>query len=476
MSSAPQRSETDSASPAVQTADVAAYLDANRERVLEELLALLRIPSVSTDPRRAADVARAADFVADALRRAGLEARVHPTAGHPVVTAASPPIAGAPTVVIYGHYDVQPAEPLAAWATPPFEPVVLDGRILGRGASDDKGQVFAHVKAVEALRDLDGGLPLNVRFVVEGEEETGSPSLAAFLTEQRDALAADVALVSDGAMLAPETPTITYGLRGAVYLTVRVRTAARDLHSGAYGGGVANPLGALAALLASLKDADGRIAVAGFYDDVVEVDDAERERMAAVPFDRDAFMSEAGVAATPGEAGRGLLERLWARPALDVHGLGGGFVGQGMKTVIPAEGIAKLSCRLVARQDPDHIARLLDAHLRRVAPEGVEVDVVVEGRGEPTLTPLDHPAVTATARALEAVWGRPVVYARSGGSIPVVADLQRVLGAVPVLLDMGLEDDRLHAPNEKFEVRHYLQGIQASAATLRALAAALGPR
>ena len=476
MSTAPQRSETDAASQAGQTADVAAYLDANRERLLAELLDLLRIPSVSTDPRRAGDVARAAGFVADALRRAGLEARVHPTAGHPVVTAASPPIAGAPTVVIYGHYDVQPAEPVEAWSTPPFEPVVADGRIIGRGASDDKGQFFAHVKAIEALRDLDGGLPLNVRFVIEGEEEVGSPNLAPFLREHREALRADVALVSDGAMVAPETPTITYGLRGLVYLTVRVRAAGRDLHSGAYGGGVPNPLGALATMLAGLKDAQGRVAVAGFYDDVVELDDVERERLGAVPFDRDAFMADAGVTATPGEAGVALLERLWARPTLDVHGLGGGFVGEGSKTVIPAEGVAKLSCRLVANQDPDRIARLLEAHLQRSAPEGVAVEVVVEGRGDPALTPLDHPAVAATARALEGVWGRPVVFARSGGSIPVVADLQRVLGAVPVLLDMGLEDDRLHAPNEKFEVRHYLQGILASAVTLRALAAAVVPR
>jgi acetylornithine deacetylase/succinyl-diaminopimelate desuccinylase-like protein len=476
MSPAPQRSDIDAAFPVGRLADVGAYLDAHRERVLAELLDLLRIPSVSTDPERSADVALAAAFVADALRRAGLEAEVHPTPGHPVVTASSPPIAGAPTVVIYGHYDVQPAEPLDAWATPPFEPVVADGRIVGRGASDDKGQFFAHVKAVEALRDLDGSLPLNVRFVIEGEEEIGSPNLAPFLREHRDTLAADVALVSDGAMVAPETPTITYGLRGLAYLTVRVRTAGRDLHSGAYGGGVANPLGALATMLASLKDADGRITVEGFYDEVVELDDVERERLAAVPFDRDAFMADAGITTTPGEAGYGLLERLWARPTLDVHGLGGGFVGRGSKTVIPAEGVAKLSCRLVARQDPKRIVRLLETHLRRVAPEGVEVDVVVEGEGEPALTPLEHPAITATARALEAVWGRPVVYARTGGSIPVVVELQRVLGAVPVLLDMGLEDDRLHAPNEKFEVRHYLQGILASAVTLRTLAAILGPR
>ena len=450
------------------------YVEAQRERLLAELLEFLRIPSVSTDPRHAGDVARAADFVAESLRRAGLQATVHPTAGHPVVTAQTPARTGAPTVLVYGHYDVQPAEPLDAWTTPPFEPVIDGGRIRARGASDDKGQVFAHVKAVEALRDLDGGWPLNVRFVVEGEEEVGSPHLAEFLRAHRDDLAADVALVSDGAMVARETPTITYGLRGLAYLTVRVRAAGRDLHSGAYGGGVPNALLALCGMLASLKDEDGRVAVPGFYDRVRPLDGDERRRMAAVPFDREAFVRDAGVSATPGEVGYQLLERLWARPTLDVHGLGGGFVGDGAKTVIPAEGIAKLSCRLVADQDPRWVADAVRDHLVRVAPEGVSVEVTVEGLGEAALAPLDHPAVAAVARALEAVWGRPVVYARTGGSIPVVGELQRLLGAVPVLLDMGLEDDRLHAPDEKFEVRHYLQGIRASAAALGELAVALG--
>lgn len=454
------------------------HVEARRERLIGELLDFLRIPSVSTDPSRVGDVARAAEFVAEALRRAGLHAEVHPTAGHPVVTGATPPRPGAPTVLIYGHYDVQPAEPLTAWTTPPFEPTVEDGRIRARGASDDKGQVYAHVKAVEALRDVDGGWPLNVRFVVEGEEEIGSPHLAGFLRDHRDELTADVALVSDGAMVAPETPTITYGLRGLAYLTVRVRAAGRDLHSGAYGGGVPNALLALCGMLASLKDADGRVTVPGFYDDVRPIDAEERRRMAAVPFDRDAFMRDAGVSATPGEAGHDLLERLWARPTLDVHGLGGGFVGEGAKTVIPAEGVAKVSCRLVADQDPRRVADAVRAHLLRVAPAGVDVEVTVESLGEPALTPLDHPAVGAVARALTAVWGRPVVYARTGGSIPVVVELQRILGAVPVLLDMGLEDDRLHAPDEKFEVHNYLQGIRASAAALVELAQALreGPR
>lgn len=457
--------------PAVADDRMAAYVEAHRDRLLAELFDFLRLRSISTDPERAADVRAAADFVAEALTRAGLPAEVHETARHPVVTAASPLVPGAPTVLVYGHYDVQPPDPIELWRHDPFEPTLEDGAIVARGASDDKGQVFAHVKAVEALRELHGGLPLNVRFVVEGEEEIGSPNLAGFLRAHVDALRADVALVSDGAMVAPGTPTLTYGLRGLAYVTVRVKAAGRDLHSGAYGGGVPNALFALATMLASLKDADGRVQVDGFYDPVVEVSDEERARLAQVPFDRDAFMRDAGVRATPGEAGRGLLERLWARPTLDVHGLGGGFTGAGSKTVIPAEGVAKVSCRLVPDQDPEVVVAQLRRHLEAVAPEGVVVEVVAEGLGHPVITPLDHEAVRRTARALERVWGAPVVYARSGGSIPVVVDLERILGAAPVLLDMGLEDDRLHAPNEKFDVVNYLQGIRASAATLLALAA-----
>ena len=314
------------------------------------------------------------------------------------MTAASPLVPGAPTVLVYGHYDVQPPDPIELWRHDPFEPTLEDGAIVARGASDDKGQVFAHVKAVEALRDLYGELPLNVRFVVEGEEEIGSPNLAPFLRAHADALAADVALVSDGAMVAPGTPTLTYGLRGLAYVTVRVRAAGRDLHSGAYGGGVPNALLALATMLASLKDGDGRVLVEGFYDSVLEVSDEERARLAQVPFDREAFMRGAGVRATPGEAGRGLLERLWARPTLDVHGLGGGFTGAGSKTVIPAEGIAKVSCRLVPDQDPEVVVAQLRRHLEAAAPEGVDVEVVAEGLGHPVITPLEHDAVAPHGR------------------------------------------------------------------------------
>ena len=450
-------------------AAVAAYVDRESPRLIAELSDFLRIPSVSTDPERASDVQRAARFVADALERAGCTATIHPTARHPVVTAASPHVPGAPTVLIYGHYDVQPAEPLEAWSSPPFEPTLRGGAIVARGASDDKGQVYAHVKAVEALRDL-GGVPLNVRFLIEGEEEIGSPNLTDFLARHRDALTADVALVSDGAMVARDTPTLTYGLRGLAYVTVHVRAAGRDLHSGAYGGGVPNPLNALAVMIAGLKDAAGRVTIPGFYDDVRPLDDRERMRIAAVPFDEAAFRADAGVDATPGEAGFTLLERLWARPTLDVHGIGGGFTGSGSKTVIPATATAKISCRLVADQDPQRVVAALTAHLRDLAPPGIAVTVTTEGLGEPALTPLDHPAVAACAEALEAVWGREVVYARSGGSIPVIVELQRQLGAAVVMLDMGLEDDRLHAPDEKFEIRSYLQGVRASAAALTALA------
>ena len=462
---------TDLPDPAVADAAVAAYVDEHRDRLLAELFDFLRLRSISTDPERTADVRAAADFVAEALTRAGLTAEVHETARHPVVTASSPLVPGAPTVLVYGHYDVPPPDPIELWRHDPFEPTLEDGAIVARGASDDKGQVFAHVEAVAALRALHGELPLNVRFVVEGEEEIGSPNLAGFLHAHADELRADVAIVSDGAMVAPGTPTLTYGLRGLAYVTVRVKAAGRDLHSGAYGGGVPNALLALATMLASLKGADGRVRVEGFYDDVVEVSDEERARLAQVPFDRAAFMQDAGVRTTPGEAGRELLERLWARPTLDVHGLGGGFTGAGSKTVIPAEGLAKLSCRLVPNQDPEVVVAQLRRHLEAAAPEGIDVEVVAEGLGHPVITPLDHEAVRRTAGALERVWGAPVVYARSGGSIPVVVELERILGAAPVLLDMGLEDDRLHAPNEKFDVINYLNGIRASAATLLALAA-----
>jgi acetylornithine deacetylase/succinyl-diaminopimelate desuccinylase-like protein len=446
------------------------YLESNRERHLDELFAFLHIPSVSTDPDRTEDVAQAAAFVADALRRAGLEAEVHPTDGHGVVVGRSPEVPGAPTVLVYGHYDVQPAEPLELWNTPPFEATVIDGDILARGASDDKGQVYAHIKGVEALTQVDGALPLNVLFVVEGEEEIGSPNLRPFLERNAAALAADVVVISDGAMMAPDTPTLTYGLKGLAYLEVHVRGAGRDLHSGAYGGGVPNAINALAAMIAGLKDGDGRVTVPGFYDAVTALDDEERARMAAAPFDEAAFRADAGVSATPGEAGYSLIERLWARPTLDCNGIWGGFQGDGAKTVIPATAAAKLSCRLVPGQDPDDITEKVAHALEALAPEGIEVEVKRLHGGRPAATPIDAASVRAAAEALRASFGREPVFARTGGTIPVVADFQELLGSEVVLVGLGLEDDRAHAPNEKFAVRDYLRGIHTSALLFRALA------
>jgi acetylornithine deacetylase/succinyl-diaminopimelate desuccinylase-like protein len=446
------------------------YVTQAQDRLLEELFAYLRIPSVSTDPARADDTRRAAEFTAAALERAGLAATVHESARHPIVTAVGPHVPDAPTVLVYGHYDVQPPDPIDAWTTSAFEPHVRDGVIVARGASDDKGQVYAHIKGVEALLAVDGGLPLNVKFVIEGEEEIGSPNLPAFLEAERERLAADVVVISDGAMVAPETPTITYGLKGLAYATLFARGAGRDLHSGAYGGGVPNVLNALAVMLASLHDADGRVAVEGFYDDVKDLDDAERAQIARAPFSVEGFMTDTGVRATPGERGYTLLERLWARPTLDVNGLSGGFQGNGSKTVIAAEGMAKLSARLVPNQDPHDVFAKIERHLLAAAPEGIDVRLQLEGAGKPAMTPLHSPSVQAAGEALRTVWGKDPVFARSGGTIPVVAEFQRVLGAHPVLIGFGLESDRAHSPNEKFDVVNYLNAVRVSAELLRALA------
>lgn len=446
------------------------YLDRHRERNLGELLELLRIPSISTDPARQQDVRQAAEFVAGKLAALGFEALLLETPRHPVVLGRFQADPQAPTVLIYGHYDVQPPDPLELWTSAPFEPVVKDGLIVARGASDDKGQFFAHIKGAEALLATTGTLPVNLTFVIEGEEEIGSPNLTPVIEAHRDWLAADVVLISDGAMVAPDTPTITYGLRGLAYVELTVRGAGRDLHSGAYGGGAPNAIHALARIIAQLHDAQGRVTVPGFYDAVVELSDAERELFRQVPFDEARFKAEAGLRATPGEAGYTLLERLWARPTLDCNGIGGGFQGEGAKTVIPAEARAKISCRLVPNQDPQEITTKLAAHLKALAPEGVEVSVTELHGARPALTPIDAPAVQAAARALEAVFGRPVVFARTGGTIPVVSTFAQLLGAQVVMVGLGLESDRAHAPNEKFDLVNYYRGIDVSAALLTALA------
>ncbi len=444
------------------------YLNEHQTRFTQELTDFLRIPSVSTSSAHKEDVRNAASFALDKLRSAGLETRLIETPRHPVVYGSYHVSNNAPTVLIYGHYDVQPPEPLEGWNSPPFEPKIEDGVIYARGATDDKGQVYAHIKGMEALLETEGVLNVNVKFLIEGEEEIGSPSLNSVLKANQDLFAADVVIISDGSMIAPNTPTITYGLKGLAYVEVNVRGAALDLHSGAFGGGVPNPINGLARMIAALHDEAGRVAVPGFYDDVTDISDAEREAFTKVPFDEKKFAEEIGVSATPGERGYSLLERLWARPTLDVNGIAGGFQGEGAKTVIADTAMAKISCRLVPNQDPADITKKLSDYLQEVAPEGLEVSVTDLHGGYPALTPLDSPALQAASSALRKVYGQDPIYARTGGTIPVVSTFQQLLGAEVVLVGFGLENDRMHSPNEKFDLVNYYRGIETSAALLKA--------
>jgi acetylornithine deacetylase/succinyl-diaminopimelate desuccinylase-like protein len=446
------------------------YLAQHRQRHLDELLDLLRIPSVSAEPEYAGDVRRAAEFLRTRFQELGFACEVHETAGLPLVLAERRVSGDAPTVLIYGHYDVQPADPLELWDRPPFEAAVVDGKIVARGASDDKGQVYAHVKGAEALLAQHPDAALNIVFLVEGEEEVSSPNLEPFIRANLERLAADVVLISDGSMLGPDKPSLNYGLRGISYIEARVRAANRDLHSGAYGGAVPNAINVLARMIAALHDEQGRVAVPGFYDRVREIDDNERAALAALPFDADDYLGNVGVTASPGEVGYSVLERLWTRPTLDVNGIGGGFQGDGSKTVIAAGAMAKISCRLVPDQDPDEITRLLTEHLERLAPAGVEVEVIDLHGGWPAVVALDSSAIVTAGDAVEAVWGKRPALVRTGGSIPVVSTFQQALGADVVMLDMGLETDRIHAPNEHFALDNYYRGIHVSAELLRRLA------
>ncbi len=449
--------------------DVDRYVAEHSERFLEELFALLRIPSVSTLPERAGDVQRAAAFVAAACDDAGLIATVHQTAGHPVVVARNTHVPAAPTVLIYGHYDVQPAELSEGWSGDPFEPRLIDGTIVARGANDDKGQLHAHIKALEAVRAVQGALPLNVILLAEGEEEVGSPNLVPFIEEHRDTLACDVIIVSDGAMAERGQPSITYGIRGSCSLTVVARAARADLHSGNFGGAVPNAVEGLARLIASLKDEDGRVTVEGFYDSV-RLDEAERKVLAELPFSEPEFLELAGVTALTGEAGFTTHERMWIRPTLEVNGLVGGYGGPGSKTIVPAEAVAKISCRLVPDQLPAEIASKVQRHFEKYAPEGLEVRVTSEGGSLPAVMSRDGLGLRVAARAAGEVWGRPAVLVRGGGSIGIIAEFQRVLGVDPVLLGFGDKDDGIHGPNEKFGLINYLNGIRTSARLIQAMA------
>ena len=469
---------------AVRTATAAVeFARENGARFVEELKALLRIPSISTDPARVGDVRRAAEFCAEELRRIGMDgvrlietsepesmvagstgaARLVPARiGHPLVYAERLRAEGKPTVVCYGHYDVQPAEPLEEWQSPPFEPTERDGNVYARGAVDDKGQMWMHVKALESLLATGGGeLPVNVRVILEGEEEVGGEGIARFVREHGDALKGDVALVSDTEMFAPELPTLCVGLRGMIYTEIEVRGARTDLHSGIYGGAAPNAFVALAQIIAKLKDEDGRILIPGIYDDVEAPTEDELKAWKALPFDEEEYRSaEVGSKELTGEQGFSVLERTWARPTLDVHGMPGGFTGTGAKTVIPAKAVAKVSLRLVPGMTPADTFAKLKAYVATIIPKGVEAEVRLIHSGDPIVVSTDNAYVRAATAAMREVWGRETVFVRGGGSIPIVGDFVRELKVPTVLMGFGLSDDNLHAPNEKFHLANFHRGIE----------------
>ena len=442
--------------------DALQYASDHAGRFVEELKAWLRIPSVSTDPAHAPQVRQAADWLADNLRDIGVETvEVVPTDGHPVVYAEHHASDDAPTVLVYGHYDVQPPDPIELWDSPPFEPVEKDGKLVARGAADDKGQAFMHVKAAEALL-ASGGPPVNLKFLVEGEEENGSVHLPGFLREHKDRLAADVVLVSDTSLFAPGVPSIAYGLRGLAYVEVTLQGPKKDLHSGVYGGGVANPINALARMIADLHDGDHRVTVEGFYDDVQDLTDDERQQYAALPFDEAAWKDEAGVSQTLTEKGYSVLEGTSGRPTLDCNGIWGGYTGEGAKTVLPAKASAKISCRLVPDQTPDDITDKLRRHFEAHTPGTMTLTFTDLHGGHGVIVDTTAPAMQAAATALEAVFGQTPHFTREGGSIPVVADFKKILGLDTVLMGFGLDSDSIHSPNEEFGLDRFHQGIEAS--------------
>ena len=433
----------------------------NHPRFLGELKALLRIPSISTLPEHQPDCRKAAEFLLAELRRIGMEnARLIETSGHPLVYADWLHAHGKPTVLVYGHYDVQPADPVDEWHSPPFEPTERNGNIYARGAVDDKGQVWAQVKALESLLAANQALPLNVRVVFEGEEEVGGEGIAGYVASKPADLQADFALVCDTELFAPGLPTLCVGLRGMIYTELEVRGAKSDLHSGMYGGAAPNPFVALAQIIARLKDENGRILIPGFYDDMIPPSNEELAAWKTLPFDEEEYRrNEVGSRTLVGEPGYSVLERTWARPTLDVHGMPGGFTGAGAKTVIPAKAQAKISMRLVPGMTPAKTFRLYKSYVEEIAPAGVEVDVRLIHTGDACMVPVDNRYIQAATRALHEVWGKDTVFIRSGGSIPIVGDFDRHLGQPTVMMGFGLPDDNLHAPNEKFNLKNFELGI-----------------
>lgn len=442
------------------------YIQSNKERFLDELFELLRIPSISADPAYKEDVRRAAEFVAEQLRKAGVdEVEVCSTEGHPIVYAEKIVDEALPTVLVYGHYDVQPPDPLDLWDSGPFEPVIKktelhpQGAIFARGACDDKGQFFMHIKALEAML-AEGALPCNVKFMIEGEEEVGSSNLSKFCRQNKGRLDCDVILISDTSIISNETPSITTGLRGLSYVEVKVTGPNRDLHSGVYGGAVANPINVLGRMIAKLQDENNRITIPGFYDDVTEVSESERKAMNEAPFDLEAYCKDLHIGTVQGEAGYTTLERTSIRPTMDVNGIWGGYIGEGAKTVLPSVAQAKISMRLVPKQDPEKITALFTTYFKSLAPPSVRVEVTPHHGGMPVVTPTDTPEYQAAHQAMTDAFGKEPIPQRSGGSIPIVALFEEVLGVKSVLMGFGLDSDAIHSPNEHYGLFNFYKGIE----------------
>ncbi len=440
------------------------FINTHRDRYVDELKEYLAIPSISALPQHKDDVRRTAEWSADHMRRIGLQnVRLIDTPGFPVVYGDWLGADGAPTILFYGHYDVQPVDPVELWESPPFEATVRDGEIYARGAADDKGQVFMHFKAIEAHLKQNGRLPVNIKIILEGEEEVGSANLDNFVKEHRDELKADVVVISDSPMFDRGIPSICYGLRGLVYFQIDLRGTKSDLHSGSFGGAVANPAFVLANILAQMKDRSGRIKIPGFYDDVRDLREEERDQWKRLPFNEKRYAKELGAPRLFGETGYSTLERVWARPTFEVNGIQSGFTGEGAKTVIPAVAMAKVSMRLVPNQDPDKIAKLFEDYVKKVAPKTVDIKVTRMHGGKPWMTDFDNKFVQAAGRAIEKGFGKAPVFNREGGSIPVVATFSEILGLPSVLFGVGLPDENAHAPNEKLDLGNFHGGIIASA-------------
>ena len=440
--------------------NISNYIEENKDRFLNELFDLLKIESISADPAYKEQVRDCAQAVKLSLIEAGADtAEVIETGGHPMVYGEKMVSSDLPTVLVYGHYDVQPPDPVELWDSPPFEPVVKNDKIYARGAADDKGQFYMHVKAFEIL-NKKGDLPVNMKFMIEGEEEVGSENLEGFLRENKERLEADVILVSDTSMVSMETPSLETGLRGLAYMEIEVTGPNRDLHSGVYGGGVANPINVLCDMIASLQNDEGKITIPGFYDNVVELSEKERDEIAAVPFDLEEYKKDLGIKAVKGEKGYSTVERTGIRPTLDVNGIWGGYIGEGAKTVLPSKANAKISMRLVPDQSSDEISEKFQKHFESIAPDYVKVRVTPHHGGEPVVTPTNTNAYRAASKAIEKAFGKSPVPTRGGGSIPIIALFEEILGLKTVLMGFGLDSDAIHSPNEHYGIENYLKGIE----------------